>query len=323
MINLFLALSLAKIAERYPVSYFDIGARGGFQSNLHPIAFAVDAVGFEPNSVEFGKLKTQASDPWKSVTMLPYGVSGETGSQTLYVPTDPEAASLLKHNSAIGNKFDKPQFFEIEHTEEIDTLSLGDALTNSDLQTVDYLKIDIEGAELAVLQSSPSVVAETLAIKTEVAFMEFRQGQPLAGDVDAFLRRSGFELMDILSPAHWRRHGYVVDPFYSAETPPYSRGQIVQSDYLFFRDPDTLDDHVPQLLKLSMISLALGYFDHALMILERPAVSEAVQREFGVTAMEIVAPASKLYGRKAFVRNLSEHARRLVPFIRYLRNLRR
>ena len=323
MKNIYKPLGVAVIADKYPLSYFDIGSRGGFQSDLHPLAFAVDVVGFEPDPVEFERLQSRPSAPWKSTTYLPHGVGGQTGQQTLYIPIDPMSASLLKHNVEIGKKFDKRQFFEIDRTEQIQTLSLEDALDKTDFGSIDFMKIDIEGAELSVFESSPEVMNEVLAVKTEVSFIHLRNDQPLAGDVDGFFRQAGFEFMDIIEPAHWRRHGYSIHPYYSAETPPYSKAQIMHADHLYFRDPESLGDDISKLLKLSLISMALGYFDHALMILERPNVSAYLNAEFNLPPIDVVAPASKAYGRKAFLSAFYRQSRNLVPFIRYARNLLR
>lgn len=319
--HLFNSLSIADIARQNPLTYFDIGSRGGFQSDLHPLAFAVDVVGFEPDPEEFRRLQKLSPDPWRTVKYLPQAVGGNTGQETLYIPTDPQSASLLKHDAKIGEKFNKPQFFEIDRTAEIQTLGLEDALAKTEFNSIDYLKIDIEGAELAVFQSSPQIMNDVLAVKTEISFIPFRHDQPLAGDVDANLRQSGFELMDIIGPAHWRRQGYLIHPYYAAETPPYSRAQIVQADYLFFRDPDSLKDNIGKLLKLALISLSLGYFDHALMILERPELTGFLTSEYKLSPLEIVTPASRRYGRKMFGRAVYRQLRDLVPFIRYSKNI--
>ena len=318
--NLFHRLPVAVVAKRYPLSLFDIGSRGGFIDDLHPIAIAVEAVGFEPDPVAFKLLQNSSPDPWKSVKHLSKGISGQTGRQTLYIPRDPQSASLLIHDTAIGEKFDKLQFFEVDRIEDIQTLSLTDALTEAGLNSIDYLKIDIEGAELSVFESSSEVISDVLAVKTEVSFIPFRKDQPLAGDIDQFLRQRGFELMDIIEPAHWRRQGYLIHPYYSSETPPYSKAQIVQADQLYFRDPESLYDDVERLLKLSLIAMSLGFFDHALMIMERPEVTDHLRSEFGKSPRDFVVPASKIYGRKIFFHAVYRQFRDLVPFIRYLKN---
>jgi len=195
--NIFSSLGLAGIAECYSLNYFDIGSRGGFQKDLYPIAFAVEVVGFEPDPIEFERLKMQTPNFWKSVTILPFGLSGHSGRQTLNIPTDPQSASLLKHNLAVGEKFKKPQFFEIDRTEDIQTLSLKAALEKTNFKSIDFMKIDIEGAELLVFRSAPDIMKDILAIKTEIVFIPMRNDQPLASDVDTYLRQTGFELMDI------------------------------------------------------------------------------------------------------------------------------
>lgn len=108
---LFASFAAGEIARRVGLTYADIGSRGGFQSDLHPLAFAVDVVGFEPDPIEFDRLQSQPAAPWKSVTFLPHGVSGHSGPRTLHIPVDPQSVSILEHDPRFGEKFNKPQFF--------------------------------------------------------------------------------------------------------------------------------------------------------------------------------------------------------------------
>ena len=320
MKNIFSSLGAGDIAKRYSLNYFDIGSRGGFQKDLYPIAFAVEVVGFEPDPIEFERLQTQTPNFWKSVTILPFGLSKRSGRQTLNIPTDPQSASLLKHNITIGEKFRKQQFFEIQRTKNIQTLSLKDALKKTNFRSIDFMKIDIEGAELLVFKSAPDVMKDVLAIKTEISFIPFRINQPLAIDIGNYLRQAGFELMDVVEPSHWRRDGYIIHPYYSIETPSYSKAQIAKVDYLYFRDSDSLSRDITKLLMLSLIALSFGYFDRALMILERPEVAKFLGTEFNKTPIEIVVSTSRVYSRKAFFREFYRQGRNLVPFLRYIKN---
>ena len=77
--NLFSNLPVAKLAQDHPINYFDIGSRGGFQEDLFPLAFAVNAVGFEPEPVALEKLKQKKNEPWLTVNFLPFGISGKSG----------------------------------------------------------------------------------------------------------------------------------------------------------------------------------------------------------------------------------------------------
>lgn len=318
--NLFLGLAVADVARLHPLTYVDVGCRGGFQRDLLPIAFAVNAVGFEPDPDELARLRGQDAGPWMSAKFLPYAIAGTTGRQTLFVPVDAQSASLMRHDTEIGRRFKKQQFFDVQKTIDADTLSLGDAIRLAGTATPDYLKIDIEGAELEVFEASPGVMKNVLAVKTEVSFLPHRHEQPLSHHVEAYFKAQGFDLMDILEPAHWRREGHLLHPYMAPECPSYSRGQIVHADHLYFRNPDALESAVGQLIKLALISMAFGYFDNALMILERPDLQPHLRRLDGAAPEGIVNSAARKYGRRVFAQAAYRQLRGLVPFIRYFRN---
>lgn len=318
--NLFLGLAVAEVARAHPLTYVDVGCRGGFQPDLLPLAFAVNAVGFEPGPDEYTRLRGQPAGPWLSSRFLPYAIAGSTGRQTLFVPADGQSASLMRHDPEIGRRFKKPQFFDVQTTVEVDTLSLADAVRLAGSATPDYLKIDIEGAELEVFEASAEVMNAVLAVKTEVSFLPHRREQPLSHDVEAYFKGRGFELMDILAPAHWRREGYLLHPYMAPESPPYSRGQIVLADLLHFRNPDGLGGDAAALIKLALISMAFGYFDNAVMILERIDLQQHLRRLGCPSPAETVRPAARKYGRVMFSAAAWRQLRGLVPFLRYLRN---
>ena len=87
-VNLFKQSSIANIAEAYPLRFFDIGARGGFDTSLWPVAFASEAIGFEPNPDEFKLLSTAGDEVWMNSRYLPVAVSGGNGIRTLNVPVN-------------------------------------------------------------------------------------------------------------------------------------------------------------------------------------------------------------------------------------------
>ncbi len=141
-----------------------------------------------------------------------------------------------------------------------------------------------------------------------------------AHQLDQYMCDNGFILMDLIDPAHWRRQGYIIHPHSANESPPYSKGQIMHGDYLYFRDPETLGDIPEALIKLALISMSLGYFDNALMILERTSAQQYISDRYGESAINIIDPASRKYGRKIFLKALYSQIRGLVPLMRYSRN---
>jgi hypothetical protein len=62
----------------------------------------------------------------------------------------------------------------------------------AEIDAIDYLKIDVQGSELAIFQNGHTRLRKTLVIQTEVLFLAMYKGQPLFGDIDVELRKLGF-----------------------------------------------------------------------------------------------------------------------------------
>lgn len=98
---------------------------------------------------------------------------------------------------------------------------------------VDFLKLDIQGAELAALEAAGSVLERTALIQCEVEFAPIYQGQPLFSEVELFLRRAGFMLIDLMTQA--RRAPVVASGRAGAE-------QLLWADGVFARRADLVSD---------------------------------------------------------------------------------
>lgn len=322
--NLFRRTAFAPAMAALPLTCLDIGARGGIEADLLPLAFACDVIGFEPDEEEFRRLEHATPGPWRSRAYVPAAVADRSGRRALYLATDRQSTTLLEPDPAIGARFDKPQFFTVERRVEVDTIGLDDAVATHAGRGPDYLKIDIEGAEGEVFAAAPRTLASLIAIKTEISFLPFRKGQALAADIDRMLRGDGFELMDYARPAHWRRRGYVIHPLRSPGPVPYARGQIMHGDALYMRSPDSLpagdDAHDREagdrLLRACWLLMAHGYFDHAEDLLRRPAAHRRLTADFGIDPALALFAASRLVGRAAWRQALWRQLRGLVPLLR-------
>lgn len=314
--NLLLNTRLGRLLESHPVLCIDIGARGGFETDLLPIASAVDAVGMEPDPIAFAMLPDSREVPWRSLRHLPCAIAGTPGWRTLSIPRHNASASLLEHDPAFGVVFKKTQYFEIERREQIETVTLDAALRTAGLAGPSYLKLDVEGAELEILEGAPDSVASLLAAKVEVSFLPFRKGQPVAGDIDALFRKRGFQLMDIIKPTHWRTDGDVVHPHADRQRIPYSRGQLIQADFLYFRAPEDIEGD-DRLVKAAGLAATYGFFDHALGLLERLRI----QALPGISAAALVGEASRRYGLSVWRTAATDHFKRIWTYGRSLRNL--
>ena len=318
--NVIGASALAPVLSANPIRYVDLGARGGFGNDLLPLAFCVDAIGFEPNPNEFAILEKQEPGPWRSCQLLPFAISAEGGRQTLFIPDDPQAASLLQSDKVVCAPFGKSQFFEPRETIMVDTWKLSDILDENSVSDPDCLKLDIEGAEYGVLRSAEKLLTNLCVVKAEVAFLPLRVKHPVAAEIELYMKSHGFELMDLLDAAHWRLKGDVIHPLTSKEKIPYSRGQLVHGDYLFFKSFDSLNLEAEpgrvQALKAAALAMSYGYFDHAARILVDRRMSGWLSLLGVNNVLESLSEVSTAYGRIAMRQGFARQLRGLLPFLR-------
>jgi FkbM family methyltransferase len=317
--NIFNTTSLERMVADHRIGAIDVGSRGGFEADLLPIAWAVDALGFEPDPEEYARLAARDghSWPWNSVRHVPVAVSGSGGVRKLNIPVAPQSASLFEHDVSVGKAFALPEMFTVERVVDVETMTLDDALGRYSVPAPHYLKLDIEGAELEVLSSAPRTIEHLLVIKTEVGFLPMRKNQPLATDLDQFLRERGFQLVDFVRPAHWRRGSNISHPQLSGGRIPYSRGELAHGDFLYFKRADLIPpDAVATAVRAAVLSMAHGYFDYANALLTRPAVASQLREQYRLDVADALRSASLRFGRRVWAEAFATHLRRMVTFLR-------
>ena len=95
-------------------------------------------------------------------------------------------------------------------------------------QQPDFIKIDIQGAELNVLKGGTNTLEKVLGLEVEVNFKQIYKEIPLASDVEKFLNKHGFILNDYLTLFRWERNNY------------RGFGEIVHADALFIKSPEKI-----------------------------------------------------------------------------------
>lgn len=111
--------------------------------------------------------------------------------RTMYL-AHPESgmSSLLAprpQNLAFFNGF--TEFGHVESVAAVQTRRLADI---AELQDVDFLKMDIQGAELMVLENAGTALDQCVAIQLEASFVALYEDQPSFGEIDLWMRGHGF-----------------------------------------------------------------------------------------------------------------------------------
>ncbi len=200
-------------------------------------------IGFEPQSDGLAALNASKGD---LETYLPY-VVGDGKSATLRVCHAPGMTSLLAPDPNVLRHF--PGFLEWgQVTQEIPvtTRRLDDI---TEIETIDFLKMDVQGAELMVVQNGRERLKDVVAIQTEISFIALYQSQPTFGAIDSELRRSGF-VPHSLAAVNRRMIAPLV-----GSTPFVGFNQILEADIVYVRDfmhPDQMRSE--QLKHLAVIA---------------------------------------------------------------------
>ena len=307
---------LGRLIDALSPGILDLGARGGADEELLSIASASRIVCFEPEKAECDRLAAAGDSRWRQFKVLPFAVGGSTGPQSLHVPDDPRAASLLRQDPSMAGRFGRPHLHVPQRTLTVETWTLDALRQHGHLERVDYMKIDVEGAELDVLKAGRTVLQECVALKVECSFLPQRVNQPLIWDVVPFLAAEGFEVVDLQDLHHWRRRNLPAHPYRVRAEMAYSRGQVAQCDVILLRAA-AATDNTERALRLVVLSAALGFFDYAIEVVRAsPELGPHVREAYGLELEHGLKEWSASVGEHVASSSLQAGMRALVPLFR-------
>lgn len=166
------------------------GADADRYANLER-ALPCEVIGFEPIEAEHRKLVDLARPGHR---YFPYFI-GDGSPQTFYECKAPFTSSLLEPDLALAQNFEHlPDYLEVVRTHQVQTTRLDDI---PETEGVDFLKIDVQGGEMMVLEGAWARLESALVVDVEVEFMPSYKNQPLFADIDILLRTRGFMLHQI------------------------------------------------------------------------------------------------------------------------------
>jgi FkbM family methyltransferase len=168
----------------------DAGAAEGSATRMFKQLYPdAHVVAIEPRQDVLPKLQQLAAE-LKGVTVVSSLVGADAGRVQYF--EDVDRSSIL--GDANGKPFGTPKFAEMT------TL---DALMDQLKLTPDFIKLDVQGAELQVLSGGAKSLHGALAVLMECSLIELQSGQPLLADIIDFMKAHGYQLYDIL--ALWHR----------------------------------------------------------------------------------------------------------------------
>jgi FkbM family methyltransferase len=252
---------------RRPLTLVDVGARGGLQPNWKPARRHLRLVGFEPAAAEHARLSALADG--ERTLYIDAAVAQSAGHVVLNVARDGGTSSTLAPNMRFLRRFPRAERFETVEKVTVAADTLDRLLAAHAVRDADFLKLDTQGAELAILRGAAQTLAGAFGVEAEIQLGALYVGQPSIGEIDDTLRSSGFQLFD-LRPAYWKRSAGTL---YGGP-----KGQLVFCDSLYFKTEEAFQrqldavvdpfERASTLLRAVSICVLYGYLDYAIELFE-------------------------------------------------------
>lgn len=135
-------------------------------------------------------------------------LSDQKGEAAFEINRSEESSSLLPVNPRNSEWFARD--LSVAQTVQVPTITLAGLLEEQGLDSVDLLKLDLQGAERLVLTGGEAVLQRINVIYTEVFFEQLYAGAWLFGETNEFLAARGFKLCGLSNIVHAESDGDLV-----------------------------------------------------------------------------------------------------------------
>ncbi|MEP0944117.1 MAG: FkbM family methyltransferase [Rhizobiaceae bacterium] len=221
--------------DDHRINIVDIGAGdGGYKPSYQLLIDAdfANIIGFEPDEEACKKLNAKGE---KNAVYYPHFI-GDGKDATFHETNWSLTGSLFPPNTPLLRKFDNlNELVTLVDTHPVKTTRLDDI---DELDRADFIKMDIQGAELMALENAQELLKSTFLVQAEVEFLELYKGQPLFSEVEQFMRSQGF-LFHAFDGSAWA--GRPFKPLGQNKLIKKSPRQMLWADAFFVRDWSELD----------------------------------------------------------------------------------
>jgi FkbM family methyltransferase len=190
---------LADILPRLGINcVLDVGAHHGeYATALRQIGYSGRVVSFEPDPASMVVLEAAAADDpgWQ---VRPFALGRQPARRTLNVAERSVQSSFWELHA--GARLERRIEVDVRRLDEI---VLGECVSGIAHPRV-FLKLDVQGFELEILEGAREVLTRLVLLQAEVAPEGIYAGAPAARDVFGFAQRAGFQLAGVYALARDR-----------------------------------------------------------------------------------------------------------------------
>lgn len=179
----------------------------------------------------------------KNASYYNLALSSENGTATFYVssgsPADAENSDWDYGNKSSSllppaKHLETANFIHFDDKIEVETMTLKSFCSAKKIKQIDFIHMDVQGAELMVLEGAEDFISSIKAIWLEVSKVDLYKDQPLVDDVKKFMEDNNFVLIKDSLIGIQGDQLYISKQFYSKFTILYIRCSI-KVKYVFMR----------------------------------------------------------------------------------------
>jgi FkbM family methyltransferase len=185
---------------------FDIGSCEGEDSikyaKIFPNAkiFAVEAL---PSNVKLLEANLKKySDYAQNIEIIPFALSDETGDASFYVSSGQIDGKKEEQDWDYGNKsssllspekhLEITPWLKFPDVIKVETRTIKNVCSDKNIDSIDFIHMDVQGAELKVLNGAGDSIERIKLIWLEVEAIELYKDQPLKKEVEKFMSDHNF-----------------------------------------------------------------------------------------------------------------------------------
>ncbi len=244
---------------------FEIGARP-LSDTGEPYRILLDAFpasqlwAFELDEKLCQELNTSAPN---NVRYYAVGLGELDEERELFVTEDPACTSLYEPDTELLDKYHGLEGARVKSVESVSLRSLDSFVEEHGIESIDFIKIDVQGAERDIFRGGKKALQNTCFIVSEIEFIPIYKDQPLFGDVSAELDKH-----DLMFHKFTSVGGGALKPT-MLQNNPHAVSQFMWSDAIYIKKFSALEEvAVDVLLKVALLALIYGSIDVAVYCLK-------------------------------------------------------
>jgi FkbM family methyltransferase len=181
---------------------------------------------FEPNL----EIACRMFNSLPNLFMIPMAVAETDGCSEFNITAYPDSSSLLPLDDDNASRWVGAHDLRVASRTIVPTIRLDTFLNRANIQTVDYLKIDAQGMDLAVVKSAGDRLKDIRRIFLEVCVTPYPpyRGAPTKGEVVEFLSTQGFALAAVETQSDGQEENLTFQNTAAAEENPARRLPAMQ-----------------------------------------------------------------------------------------------